>query len=255
MKGRPWCQDLKTADVEIGFDPKLVTLVLPYYENSDFLSRTQVEQWHAWPKDVRDHVEVIVVDDGSPMPLRGVEVEGVRIRVFQIDVDVRWNWLAARNIGAHHAAGEWLLLTDMDHVVPADTMRAAIYGDLNPNIVYVFRRQEHTGEHVSPHSASFLMTKHLFWTIGGYDEALSGLYGTDGDWRRRVEKHARMEVLSFPLIRHEYVGDSSTVRYKRKQPQDAAVSRIVRARGKGWKPKTLSFPYHELTVQEAPCAH
>ncbi len=55
-----------------------------------------------------------------------------------------------------------------------------------------------------------------------------------------------MAILSDTLIRHEFVADASTTRYKRKQPEDAAVSRIVKARGKGWTPKTLSFPYTEV---------
>jgi hypothetical protein len=140
----------------------------------------------------------------------------------------------------------------MDHIVPVDAMFAAIYGRLDPDVVYAFRRLEHTGERINPHSASFLMTKAMFWQIGGYDEALSGHYGTDGEYRRRIAQHAPIEILPFSLVRHEYVGDSSTSRYKRKQPEDAAVSRIVAARGKRWKPKTLSFPYHEV-LQEVPC--
>lgn len=248
---RPWTADLRTATVPLGeMAPKRVTLVLPFYENHDFI-QTQIRQWQEWHQ-LRTHVEVIVVDDGSPTPLEPLSVGGVRLRQFRIDVDVRWNWLAARNIGARYAAGEWLLLTDMDHLVPTDTMFAAIYGRLDPTVVYAFRRLEHTGERIKPHSASFLMTKELFWKIGGYDEALAGHYGTDGIFRREIAKHAEIEILPFSLIRHEYVGDSSTVRYKRKQPEDAAVSRMVNARPKNWKPRTLSFPYHEV-LQEVSC--
>jgi glycosyltransferase involved in cell wall biosynthesis len=244
---RPWSTDLKMAPVEIDDRPRRVSIVLPFYENHQFI-QTQIRQWRMWPQSLRDHVEVIVVDDGSPTPLAPLEVDGVRVRQFRIDVDVRWNWLAARNIGAHHAAGEWLLLTDMDHVVPVDTLFVAMHARLDPKVVYVFQRLEHTGARIGPHSASFLMAKSLFWAIGGYDETLSGYYGTDGDWRRRLSAHASMEVLPFSLVRHEYVEDSSTVRYKRKQPEDAAVSRLVKARGKGWTPKTLSFPYHEVSA-------
>lgn len=249
---RVWCSDLSVAKVSAGFEPNRVTLVLPYYDNLNFLAHYQMPHWESWPQEVRDHVEVIVVDDGSPHSLAAIHVDGVRVRQYRIEVDIRWNWLAARNIGAHHAAGEWLLLTDMDHLVPDETMDAAIYARLDPTVVYAFQRKEHTGERINPHSASFLMTKHLFWKIGGYDEELSGHYGTDGIFRRQIAKHAKMQILPFPLIRHEYVGDSSTVRYKRKQPEDAGVSRIVAARGKHWTPKTLSFPYHEVP-QEVSC--
>jgi len=55
-----------------------------------------------------------------------------------------------------------------------------------------------------------------------------------------------MRLLRAALVRHEYVGDSSTQRYHRKQPQDAAVRRLVAARRPGWQPTTLSFPYHEV---------
>jgi hypothetical protein len=168
------------------------------------------------------------------------------VRLFRIGVDIRWNWLAARNIGAFHAAPGWLLLTDMDHVVPAETLRLAMAGELDPSVVYVFGRREHTGERVTPHSASFLLTRHLFWKIGGYDESLSGLYGTDGDWRRRVLHVAPFRRLDADLVRHEYVGDSSTMRYLRKQPEDAQVKARVSQRKPGWRPLTLSFPYHEV---------
>ena len=246
-----WCRDLKTATLNVGNEPRRVTLVLPFYENHQFL-KTQAASWQCWPQPIRKHVEVIVVDDGSPNPMQLPSPEGVRLRQFRIETDVRWNWLAARNIGAHHAAGEWLLLTDMDHLVPATTMDVAVYAALNPSVIYAFHRHEHTGDVINPHSASFLMTKALFWKIGGYDEALSGYYGSDGEYRRRIAKHAEVHILPVPLIRHEYVGDSSTTRYQRKQPQDAAVSRIVAARGKNWKPRTLSFPYHEVP-QEVSC--
>jgi len=250
MKGRPWCLDLPTAEIPMGLTPKRLTLVYPFYENHQFI-QTQLSQWAAWPSDDRAHVEVIVVDDGSPTPLT-IDTPPVRLRQFRIDVDVRWNWLAARNIGAHHAAGEWLLLTDMDHVVPSETLRSVVFARHDPKVVYAFARREHTGQIVSPHSASFLMTKAMFWQIGGYDEALSGHYGTDGEYRRRIAQHAPMHLLPDALVRHEYVGDSSTVRYKRKQPEDAGVSRLVAARGKHWTPKTLSFPYHEV-LQEVSC--
>jgi hypothetical protein len=241
---RLWCEGIPVVKPKTGA-LKPVTLVFPYYENPSFLE-TQAEQWRAYPGDLLERLTVIVVDDGSPAPC--VKPAGVpcAVRLFRIGVDIRWNWLAARNIGAFHAAPGWLLLTDMDHVVPAETLRLAMAGELDPSVVYVFGRREHTGERVTPHSASFLLTRHLFWKIGGYDESLSGLYGTDGDWRRRVLHVAPFRRLDADLVRHEYVGDSSTMRYLRKQPEDAQVKARVSQRKPGWRPLTLSFPYHEV---------
>lgn len=243
-----WCRDFPTVSVPQGAEPKPFTLILPYYENPQFL-RTQIGWWSTYPEHVRDQVRVIVVDDGSPnAPAAPVAMHcgHVPLRLFRIQVDVRWNWLAARNIGAHHADDGWLLLTDMDHVLPVSTAEALVYGKHDPNVVYAFSRIEHTGEPVNPHSASFFMTKQMFWKIGGYDETLSGYYGTDGDYRRRLAQHAKIQILEDRLIRHEYQGDSSTTAYLRKQPEDAAVKALIAKRKPGWKPKVLSFPYEQV---------
>jgi len=93
-----------------------------------------------------------------------------------------------------------------------------------------------------------LLQRAMFWKAGGYDEALSGHYGTDGDWRRRLAATAPVRTLKLEMVRYEYVGDSSTTGYKRKQPQDAGKKAIMARRGKGWRPKVLSFPYHEESL-------
>jgi hypothetical protein len=251
LMGRPWDADLPIATVPQVSSPKRVTLILPYYENPTFFMQ-QLSGWMKFRDDVLDHLSVIVVDDGSPKQSLNSLMHGVRppcpFRAFRIDVDVRWNWLAARNIGAFYAEDGWMVLTDMDHVLPYDT-----YGAHDPNRIYAFSRVEHTGERLAAHPNSWFITRKMFWRVGGYDESLSGHYGTDGEWRRRMAARAQIHVLPQHLERHEYVGDSSTTRYQRKQPIDAAVKQLIAARGKNWTPKTLSFPYHELVLQVDPC--
>lgn len=247
-----WCEKMPTVTMPIGETPKTVTIVIPYYMNQQFL-RTQLAGWDTYQALVRPFVSVIVVDDGSPEPAALPTDLPLPVRLFRIEVDVRWNWLAARNIGMHHAADGWCLLTDMDHVVPPETMRAVVYGRHDPSVIYAFSRREHTGDTAAPHSASFLMTRKMFWTIGGYDERCSGFYGTDGLWRRRCAKVAPIHVLTDVLVRHEFQQDSSTSRYLRKQPEDGRLRALVASFPKGSQPKTLSFPYHEVTKQEAVC--
>lgn len=245
--GRLWCVDCREARLPMG-TPKPVTVVVPYYENRAFFG-AQLRKWMSYPSEVLAQTSFIVVDDGSPRhpALEVVKAlrPSIRLRLFRIEVDVRWNWLAARNIGFHYAPEGWVLVTDMDHVVPTETLVAAMTEVHDPQVVYAFHRREHNGQACNPHSASFLMTRAKFWEIGGYDETLSGHYGTDGVFRREIVKHARIDLLPHLLIRHEYVDDSSTTDYARKQPEDAAVGRLVAARRPNWRPKVLSFPYHE----------
>jgi hypothetical protein len=242
-----WCDGLPRVTVPMGETPKHVTLIVPYYSSAIFFQH-QCEVWKGYPSDLAESLSIIVVDDGSPEPAVLPAGLPLDVRLYRIDVDVPWNWLAARNIGAHHATADWLLLTDMDHVVPAETLRAVIFGHHDPRVVYAFSRREHTGETVNSHSASFLMTRQMFWTIGGYDERLSGVYGTDGQYRKRVTATAPVQVLSDALIRHEYVSDASVTTYERKtEPMRLARKRKLAAIIPGSPPKVLTFPYHEVT--------
>jgi hypothetical protein len=247
-----WCANDPLVTVKGGTQPNLVTLVVPYYENPEFLER-QIYNWESYSDPVLRYLSIIVVDDGSPVSpaahcLKFRDSWLNRKRLFRIEKDVRWNWLAARNIGFMLASTPWVLVTDMDHMVPGQNMYCRIHGIHDPNVVYGFSRKEHTGHEIAPHPNSWFMTREMFWKIGGYDESFSGYYGTDGEWRRRIRQHAPIHILTDYLIRYEYQQDSSTTRYKRKQPEDAAVSRIIKARKPGWKPKVLSFPYHEVQL-------
>ena len=224
---------------------------MPYYENPAFLAE-QIRKWHSWDEDIQSWVKAIIVDDGSPNFAAASVVKSFNglpfpIDVYRLEVDVRWNWIAARNIGMHHATG-WCVLTDMDHVIPETTMDCLIRGHHESNTIYRFSRTERGDKAIHPHPNSWFMTKEMFWEIGGYDEALSGFYGTDGEYRTRCSGTAPIRILSNALDRYERMGDASTVKYLRKQPEDAEVKRIIGRRRKGWRPRTLSFPYHKVQV-------
>jgi len=246
--GAPGCDDAPYVDVPLCSQARDVTLIMPYYENPVFLGH-QMRHFNDLPEDLRAHLSVIIVDDGSPrVPayevLKSV-TPGFSLRLYRLMVDVRWNWLAARNIGAHHAKTAWLLITDMDHVVPPGTLRGLVFGTHDTQTIYRFSRRESTGVRVHPHPNSWFYTRTMYWKVGGHDEALSGHYGTDGEYRRRCAATAPIRILNSVLERHERIGDSSTTHYLRKQPEDAAVKRIINSRPINWRPKTLSFPYSE----------
>ena len=240
------------------------TLILPYYENPGQLAR-QIHKLCDLPEDVRGRLHLIVVDDGSPKSPVGDEVLGTRaalppaegglasFRAFRIDVDIRWNWLAARNIGVHHTKTEWVLLTDIDLELPEATARALQEKKMRIENVYRFGRV--TAPDMTPykpHPNSWFMTRQMFDKVGGYDERFSGFYGTDGEFRDRVRANcSRLIVLEeFPLVRvpRELVPDASTTTYGRKEAQDhEGVTRIRREiAAQGGPTKRLSFPYHQI---------
>ncbi len=233
-----------------------ITLVLPYYRNASMLQEQQ-RAWAALPDDLKAALHVIVVDDGSPsdpavdvwQPPAGL----ASARLYRIGVDVRWNWLACRNLGVSEATTDWVLLTDIDHVVPESTLRVLMTAKLESKVVYRFSRVD--APHLTPykpHPNSWFLTREMFDKIGGYDERFSGYYGTDAEFRDRVEKTARAVVLREDvLIRYprEVIADASTTTYGRKEEQDRVNVRRIRGERellRKWRPLRLTFPWERL---------
>lgn len=228
-----------------------ITLCLPYYLNAGMLAN-QYERLRGLPAGLREHLHVIVVDDGSPhSPATGADI-GCDLTIYRIGVDIRWNQDAARNIAVHHAATQWVLLTDIDHIVPRETWNRVVAGPLEKARVYRFGRVSAPKlDPYKPHPNSWLMTKGIYNRIGGYDERFAGLYGTDAEFRDRVAKTTTILMLTQVLIRvpREVIPDASTTTYLRKQPEDhAGIPRIKaeRAADPNWRPLRLTFPYEKV---------
>lgn len=241
--------------------PRKLTLCLPYYMNPGML-RVQFERLRALSADLRATLAVIVVDDGSPDGEALGEEIGCPLAIFRIGVDVRWNQDAARNIAAHHADTRWLLLTDMDHLVPPETFARILGRKLSKTTVYRFSRETLMSRPLSgsplvttpykPHPNSWLLTRDLYEKIGGYDERFAGHYGTDAEFRDRAAKAADIEMLTAALIRvpREVIPDASTTTYQRKgaPEDDGAIKRIkiLRELDPDWRPLRLQFPYRQI---------
>jgi hypothetical protein len=230
------------------------TLIFPYYENPTMLDM-QLMRLSIMPAEVREALHLIVVDDGSPKSplgeftaacMRGLGLASVQL--FRITVDVRWNWIAARNLAVSQASTEWVLMTDIDHIVPEATMRRIQEVKLSDRNVYRFSRVDVPDlTPYKPHPNSWLMTRAMFDKIGGYDERFSGYYGTDGEFRDRVTAACREVVLldqALWRVPREVVADASTTAYQRKQPEDReGVTRIRREIAQSPTPHRGTFPW------------
>lgn len=235
---------------------RAITLVLPYYMNGTML-REQQRVWRAYPEKRKPYFHAIVVDDGSPAnPAADFVEPDTGIASFQLYrclEDVRWNWLFCRNLGMQKAKTDWVLLTDIDHVVPESTLRWMQEKDLDRDNVYRFSRVDAPNlTPYKPHPNTWFMTRRMFDAIGGYDERFSGYYGTDGEFRDRVRQSAKQVVmLSEVMVRYprEVIPDASTTRYGRKEPQDHVnVARIRQEREAiaNWRPLRVTFPYERV---------
>lgn len=247
-----------------------ITYIAGYYANAGML-REQQRAWRAYPDDLKAHFHAILTDDGSPAGTEArPHVEATGIASFALNrtlVDVRWNWLFCRNLGVSQATTAWVLLTDIDHLVPTETLAALVGMDLDARNVYRLQRVD--APHPLPyrledcgvraqkrvHPNTWLLTRGMFDEIGGYDERLSGCYGTDGEFRDRVQQAARAVVL-LPevLVRYgrEVLPDASTTAFTRKNDPkndaDLIARRKARATIPGWRPLRLTFPWERQTA-------
>jgi len=239
----------------------MLSLIYAYYENPE-MYRRQVEEWSRYSEKVKQQLTIYVTDDCSVnFPLRNIQEKpkGIKLNRFEILEKVNWNWLACRNIGAKYSKRKWLLLTDMDHLITVGDMERLIRtiskNNLNEKFVYLFERVDAPFNiPYKPHNDSFMMTKNLYWKIGGYDEELSGNYGTSGRYRARAFKVAEgNKRLSIPLVRYprEVIADASTTGMIRKGKgrDPLALKRIEdkkKEEGREHEIKLFSFPYREI---------
>jgi len=210
---------------------KRLSYVSAFYKNGQMLAE-QYRIWSAYPDELKAQMEIVLVEDGDssvtehaedvPRPDGLPDLRIYRLLPVQGQPSPPWRQHGARNRGAYEAVGEWLFLTDMDHVLPADSLRAlfALFDGAMPSDVFTFHRLD--APHLTPtlnergelkrHCNSFAMRRDHYWLVGGYDEDAVG-YGTDSYFRRRLwDKSTERHLAGVPIIRYprDVIPDAST---------------------------------------------
>jgi len=147
---------------------------------------------HFAKMNLPNDVEIIFLDDGSDPPLTPCNLKNFTLHAT--DDNRQWTTGIARNTGARMARGEYLLMTDIDYIIPRDAIEAARnlkedkmgfkreFGvlDENGNLTQdmnVLRqwglaedRIRSRGTKIAPHPNNFVMRKETYWKLGGYRE-------------------------------------------------------------------------------------
>lgn len=243
-----------------------ISLIIPYYDNPQMLEH-QFGLWRSLAADIQAALSVVVVDDGSPRwPLSTQHHRYPAwsfVDMYRIKVDVRWNWIAARNLGAKQARSDWLFMTDIDHFVPETTWISLLTRKLDERSAYRFARRDavsllplQTVPAPKIHPNTWLMHRDLFNRAGGYDERFSGYYGSDGEFRDRIRDTSNaiggagpvlLEDVHVVRVGRSVVTDASTTTYTRKDPRldVGQIARIRSERGDK-RPLNLTFPWERV---------
>jgi glycosyltransferase involved in cell wall biosynthesis len=125
----------------------LVSVIVPFYKQEAFIAETiKSVQQQTYP-----NIEVIVVDDGSPVPARAILSESSNIVVLRTE---NRGCPAARNYGFKQSSGEYLVFLDSDDRLMPGALEAQMGAfTQNPNAVLTFgalRMIDEHGHEVSP---------------------------------------------------------------------------------------------------------
>lgn len=218
----------------------MISLIVPVYSSSK-LVEAQLSEIALYPQEIK----TIFVDDGSPVPLEIPPLPNVSL--YRIDVDIPWNNHGARNLGAHVAETEWLLLTDVDHVLPAWCASQLVTKQLSPDRWYAIERRKITPqgtERIHPAPNIFLITKHRFWELGGYDEDYCGSYGSDNVFRRLRGGHYK--TLPSEIYLEVRCGFGKQEEHSLSRDTTRAQE-LFRQKGIVKAETPLRFPWHKVT--------
>lgn len=179
-----------------------LSIIVPVL-NSHEIVRRQLQYFTDMPFSWNS--EVILIDDGSKPEIPGGDPRIVR--VIRTHDDRPWTQPIARNIGARFAEGENLLFTDIDHIIPKETIE---FAENCPYDYARFRREiavldengkftqdrdvlekygypKENGLRVGCHTLSMVIKASVFKKTGGFRENV-GHYPThdDGDMKKKL---------------------------------------------------------------------
>ncbi len=207
------------------------TLIVPYYRQPKMLEY-QIREWNLYP----ENIQIIVVDDGSPRQDRALNVVTEhatddllkQLSLYEITVDVPWNRGCARNLGAQQAQTEFIMHVDTDHVLRAHQAEELLCFAPSPDQWYRFQRfrcgtADDTRKKdklpnscpyglIHPHIDSYLISKQLYWKVGGYDEDYSGCLGGGTVFLKQLTKLVKPSLIECPyleVVTRSVVNDSS----------------------------------------------
>lgn len=158
-----------------------LTLCMCVYGQPQMLAK-QVETIHGYPGEVRDLLNVVIVDDCGEPPVHPADLMtlGVKsLRLLRVEKDIPWNQPGGRNLAAHVSHG-WLLLVDPDMTFDGPMMSRMMEaaGKLSRGrVVKYLLKHVNTGKLDSSSPNTWLIHRDDFFAVGGYDEDFAGNKG------------------------------------------------------------------------------
>lgn len=161
-----------------------LSYVTHFYCNQEGIASVTelLEKYATYASDVLDHIQFVIVDDGSPIDYEIPDLP-LNLTWLKVKEDIRWNQSGARNLGVLYSKSDNVICTDLDHEFPEETFRGLIKRGSVGRKLYKFRRKNpSTGVWEKGHPNIFYFSRGNFFKHFGYDEEFAGGYGAE-DYR------------------------------------------------------------------------
>jgi len=167
-----------------------LSYVAPFYfdqKDASFLSEL-LKTYESYPDDALDVIQFIIVDDASPIEYE-IPKFNLNILWLRISDNIQWNNPGARNLGVVCSKSDKVLITDIDHEFPEETLRAIIRMKECGRNFFRIRRRNYDDLSLGAHPNTFVMSRARFLRFYGYDEEFCGNYGCDDTTFVRWQKY------------------------------------------------------------------
>ena len=225
-----------------------VTFIYTYYNQVDML-RIQLENWQDYPPDMQEKIRFVIVDDGSKVAAREHIAEdiGLDLRIYRVMEDLYCNIGGARNLGTHVAETEWVLHSDMDHVIPSDAAQKIVgLASENQRKIYKFQRIDPETGKTKIHPGTMLLSRSTYWEAGGCDEDFVGNYGqTDIHFFYRADQIIETEMREdIQMVIHR-IGETSEIDRSPEKLEPNARLFEEKKRTGNWSTDYMRFEWEE----------
>lgn len=176
-----------------------LTYVTHFYCNQQSIDSvtTLLREYERYSPELLDRIEFVIVDDCSPLEYEIPDLN-LNITWLRITTDIKWNQGGARNLGVTYAKSDKILMSDLDHAFPAETLQFLADQPAPGRHFYKLRRKKPNGEIYKGHSNLFFMSRARFLRFYGYDEEFSGNYGAEDYRFVKYQKYQGSKQSYFP---------------------------------------------------------
>ncbi|MDX9786790.1 MAG: glycosyltransferase [Desulfobacterales bacterium] len=164
-----------------------LTYVTHFYLNQTDATSVMdlLKRYETYSPALLDLIQFVIVDDGSPLTY---DIPDLNLNLLWLKItdDIPWNQAGARNLGVIYAPSDKVLITDLDHEFPEETLRYMVQrGECGRHCYRIFRQ----GARPHPHPNIFLISRARFLRFYGYDEEFSGHYGAEDYRFVKIQKY------------------------------------------------------------------